>query len=334
MAITASPCYCRGTLILTEEGELPVEELGIGHRVVTFTGEARPIKWIWHRSYDGRLIIGNHALLPVRFADGALADAMPTGDLLISPEHHIYLDKSFVQASYLVNGATITQLETIEHLEYYHIELDKHDVIIAQGTPTETFVGNTQKFTNNIEYSVFYPNRSRRTFPRYARYPHRNAPQMTAIRVALMRRAQALGYRLDIDPDLHVIAGSGIIRPAAVSGRTYRFLIPDRNVELYLASRSTVPADVVPGDRDVRRLGVPIERIVLCDAVQSIEKQHGDPALHDGFHNDEASFRWTDGRGRLPSAWAQTFAGAFTLEVYLAPSGLPYLTADDDRSNG
>ena len=309
---------------------MPVEELRVGHRVVTLSGEARPIKWIWRRSYDGRLIIGNQGLLPVRFADGALAEAMPTGDLLVSPEHHIYLDQSFVQASYLVNGATITQLETTEDIEYYHIELDRHDVIIAQGTPTETFVGNTQKFINNTEYYSVYPNDSRQVFPRYARYLHRNAPQMTAIRAALMRRAQVLGYRLDTDPDLHVIAGNRIIRPTVVIGRSYRFLIPNDNGELYLASRSMVPADITPADRDVRRLGVPVERIVLCDATLSIEKQHGDPALGDGFHKDEASCRWTDGRGQLPREWAQTFGGAFTLEIHLASSDLPYLTAGSD----
>ncbi len=327
MAMTASPCYCRGTLILTETGELPIEELTIGQRVVTLSGEARPIKWIWHRSYDGRLIAGENSLLPVRFADGALADSIPTGDLLISPEHHLYVDECFTQVRYLINGATITSLESINDLEYYDIELETHDVILAQGTPSETFVGNRAKFTNASEYYSFYPNDSRQIFPRYASYLHPNAPKMTFIRAALMRRAQVLGYRLDSDPDLHVIAASGIIRPAAIIGRVYRFLIPDGKGGLWLASRSTVPADITPADRDVRRLGIPVERIVLRDALLSLEKQHGDPALRDGFHKDEASCRWTEGRGRLPMEWLQTFVGAFTLEVHLAPSDLLYLAA-------
>ena len=60
------------------------------------------------------------------------------------------------------------------------------------------------------------------------------------------------------------------------------------------------------------------------DADLSIEAWHGHVLLADGFHEDEATHRWTDGRACLPDTLLRPFVGAFTLELYLVPNPLAY----------
>jgi hypothetical protein len=114
------------------------------------------------------------------------------------------------------------------------------------------------------------------------------------------------------------------VRTDSVGGGVYRFSVPAGSVAVSLASRSVAPADVDANSRDFRRLGVPVERIVLRDNSISIEVQHGHAELANGFHEDETSHRWTDGLSRLPESLVRPFAGNFTLEVHLIPTVLRY----------
>ncbi len=105
-------CYCRGTLILTADGEVPVEELAIGDEVVTILGRAvRPIKWIGRRSYGGFASRAEADPAGLRHRRGALADGVPRRDLWVSPNHALYLEGVLIEARDLVNGASVFQAE-------------------------------------------------------------------------------------------------------------------------------------------------------------------------------------------------------------------------------
>jgi len=67
-------CYLRGTSILAEMGEVAIEELAIGDKVMTITGAPQPIRWIGRRTYGARPVADNRKILPVRIAAGALDD--------------------------------------------------------------------------------------------------------------------------------------------------------------------------------------------------------------------------------------------------------------------
>ncbi len=152
-------CYCRGTLILTDRGETAVEALQIGDSVVTASGALRPIIWIGTRAYSARFAANNPDLLPIRFKVGSLADGVPRRDLLVSPEHAMFLDGVLISAKHLVNGATIVQEKPENDIDYFHIELESHDVLIAEGALSESFVDDDSRgmFQNAHEFRKLYP---------------------------------------------------------------------------------------------------------------------------------------------------------------------------------
>ena len=156
-------CYLAGTLIRTAEGEVAVEDLAIGDLVVTASGAERPIKWIGTRHYSGRFANANPAVLPVRFAAGSLAEGVPARDLWVSPKHAMFLDGVLIPAECLVNGVTITKTERIEEVTYYHVELDSHDVLIAEGAESESFVDDNGRgiFHNAHAFHALYPDEAR-----------------------------------------------------------------------------------------------------------------------------------------------------------------------------
>jgi hypothetical protein len=324
--VTVVACYRRGTLILTPAGEVPVEELAIGDRIVALAGEERPIRWIGYRAYDGRFIAGNRQVLPICVMADAMAPGVPARDLYLSPEHSLWIDGVLVQAKHLVNGATIVQAEGIDQVEYFHVELDEHDVIFADGAAAETFVDcdNRLMFANGAEYARLYPSEDRPRWQFCAERLEWDSDELTDIRAALAWRAASLGHDLDGDPDLHLIVDGEIIRAETADGRRHRFTLPAGAAEIEIASFSSVPREIEPASRDVRRLGVPVERIVLRDADMQLEIGHGSEALSNGFHAAEPGHRWTDGRGRLSAALLAPFAGPLTLDLCLAPNALHY----------
>ena len=137
---TAPPCYLRGTRIATPSGEVAVEELAAGDLVLTAGGAARPIRWIGHRAYQGRFALANPAIQPVRFCAGSLGGGLPRRDLLVSANHAMFLDGVLVPAGDLVDGIGIRRERDLESVEYFHVELETHDVLLAEGAPAESFV--------------------------------------------------------------------------------------------------------------------------------------------------------------------------------------------------
>ena len=317
------PCYCRGTLILAEHGEVRVENLAIGDTVVTVSGQAKPIKWIGRRSYGGRFIAGNPRVLPIVVRAGALAPEIPVRDLWLSPGHALLLDGVLIPAEHLVNGLTILRASPVDQVEYFHLEFEGHEVILAEGAPAESYVecDNRQGFQNAHEFAALYLEDARAPFGYCRPRLEAGMAELAAIRARLFERAAALGHSTTADPDLHLVVDGTAVAPQSVADGRHIFRLDGAADEVWLASRCGVPAELEPLSSDRRCLGVCVQRVVLRDDHLRVEISHSHPSLCEGFHDDEeGARRWTTGMGRVPECFQRAFAGGLIIEVHCLPA--------------
>jgi hypothetical protein len=185
------PCYARGARILTARGEVAVEALVVGDLAVTASGALRPIVWIGHRNVDLSRHRRPERVNPVRIEAGALAPNIPVRDLVVSPEHALWLDEALVCAGELVNGATIRQ-EAWREVEYFHVELESHDILLAEGCPAESYLdcGNRNSFENGDGALALHPEWRPSADSRLFASPSQRA----RLKERLAERAAALGH--------------------------------------------------------------------------------------------------------------------------------------------
>lgn len=137
-------CFYPGTHIATPDGESVVEALRAGDLVQTENGPMQ-IRWLGQSHVDMRFA-DKLRVLPIRITAGALGDGLPVRDLLLSPDHALFIDGLLVQAAALVNGVGIYREHDVpEQFTYYHVELASHELLLAEGVQTESFVDNVDR---------------------------------------------------------------------------------------------------------------------------------------------------------------------------------------------
>jgi hypothetical protein len=148
ITVTAT-CYAAGTRIRTTRGEVAVENLREGDLVLTVSGRTQPISWIGHRHVNFHGHPNRQRILPVRITAHAFGQGMPERDLLLSPDHAVFVEDVLIPIRHLVNGGSIAQIEC-DTITYYHIELPRHDVLLADGMPAESYLeaGARDAFAN------------------------------------------------------------------------------------------------------------------------------------------------------------------------------------------
>lgn len=143
-------CFAEGTLILTPDGEVPVERLRAGDWVVTPRGTApfAPLAWVGSLHIDLLRQRDRTRAAPIVARAGALAEGIPFRDLHVSPDHGLLIGGVLVPARLLLNGITVVQQTWLRDVTYHHIELARHDVVVSDGALTETYLddGNRHLF--------------------------------------------------------------------------------------------------------------------------------------------------------------------------------------------
>jgi hypothetical protein len=102
-----------------------------------------------------------------------LHDQYPNRDLYLSPAHSLFVDGVLIPVKHLVNDRSVVRadMDDREVIEYFHIELETHEVIFAEGAPTETLLVTTGRegFANFVEYERLYGSEERPAMKPFAR---------------------------------------------------------------------------------------------------------------------------------------------------------------------
>ncbi len=271
-------CYVSGTRLLTDRGEVAVEKLEVGDVLVTASGAHRRVLWLGSRRVDCARHPEPAAVWPVRIQAGAFATEVPKRALWISPGHSIFVEGVLIQAEKLVNGATITQVP-MASVEYFHVELDSHDVILAEGLAAESYLdtGNRAAFFHNgSSHLEAHPDLKPKHWAETCMPLVFEGTLVQKVRADLRDRALTLGFTLTADPDVHVMADGKRVEPLRLGAERVAFLLPEGGSGMELRSRTFIPAQVTADNTDPRSLGLCVFRLQI----------DGEVAL-----DDEAKFR-------------------------------------------
>jgi len=309
-------CYLRGTMIATPDGQKRVEDLQAGDQVCTASGGVATVKWLGYRKLQASRIPANHAIraYPVRIAAGALAPNVPARDLYVSPGHHMFFDGKLIPAMLLVNGKTITQDFSRQSFEYFHVELDRFDILLAEGAAAESYVdtGNRSMFQNADSVAMnpdFGPAEGRPAIDGIEVLS--SGPAVEAVRKRLLKRAEAMTRSVRVaDPDLRVAVNGQEVR-AETEGQlegVMRFVLPagTQASDLHILSRSAVVRETTAhARRDLRKIGVGLVRITVEDEagrrdIDLLDSQLG--GLHAAQDVHGVAMRWTSGDAVIPAA--------------------------------
>jgi hypothetical protein len=186
-------CFMPGTLVRTPFGAVAVETLKRGDFVITADGRTVMVDWLGIQTISLRFA-DPLRVLPIRIKAGALAENVPSRDLLVSPDHALLVEGALIQAGALVNGTSIVRETNVPTtFTYYHVEVEDHSLILAENTPAETFVDNVDRlhFDNWAEHEALYPDgKPINELPYPRAKSHRQVPMRT--RSMLAARAQAV----------------------------------------------------------------------------------------------------------------------------------------------
>jgi hypothetical protein len=260
---------------------------------------------------------------PVRIVAGAFAPGQPRRDLWLSPDHAVFCGGVLIPVRYLVNGRTVAPVP-VESIEYLHVELDRHDVLLAEELPVESFLdtGNRGAFAD-AGVTALHPDFALRVWQAEGCAELVTAGKKLAdARRGLLARAASLGHRLSPDPMVAVVA-EGRRLAAAIEGATWCVRLDQPAARLALRSRVWIPAQTDSEATDTRALGVAIGRLALDGRAVPLTS----PLLSGGWHAPEAEWRWTGGAAELYVAGVRELC--FTLAM-----GGRYWSSDRGRRPG
>lgn len=142
-------CFADGTRLLTPSGPRKVEDLKIGDLVMTADGRTAPVRWVFFKQWSAQDMSAHRNLAPICISKDAFGAGLPERDLLLSQQHRILVEGPIAQRMFgarevLVPAKALLSLPGIyidtpsACVRYYHIMLDAHEIVIAEGVRSES----------------------------------------------------------------------------------------------------------------------------------------------------------------------------------------------------
>ena len=286
-------CFARGTRLLTERGAVAIEALRIGDLLPTADGDAMlPVIWIGHRRVDCRCHPAPRRVWPVRVRAHAFGHGLPARDLRLSPDHAVRCGDFLIPVRCLVNGATVVQ-EAVADITYFHVELPRHALILAEGLPAESYLdlGNRGAFANGGGAIALHPDFAARLWQdRGCAELVMGGTELAAARARLLVQAALLGHDVTEDAGLRIAAAGRNLRPDR-RGDVARILLPSGLARIRLRSAICIPGTAHPAAEETAPFGIAVTALLLDRQAVPLD----DPRLGEGWHDEADGRRWTDG---------------------------------------
>ena len=152
---TGITCFSACTLIETQHGLKQIETISVGDLVITATGQARKVRWIGQRHVTHEELTQNPKLRPVRITKGALGNDLPIQDLLVSRQHRMQVSSKIAERMFGTSDVLVSAIKLIDvpgifvdedvtEVTYFHLLFQHHEIIIANGAPSESLFTGPQ----------------------------------------------------------------------------------------------------------------------------------------------------------------------------------------------
>ena len=307
-------CFASSTRLLTPNGYKPVQAFAPGDPIITQAGAKKPVRWIGRRVME----MGSRAhadTRPVIVMQNALGPGIPSRPIRLSPSHAVFMDGVLVPVMHLVNGATILRDRKTGTVTYYHLELDRHEVVMADGLLLETYLdtGNRGQFEQETG------DRGKAT--QSCAPLVTGGPKLAQLRRQLHDIALRAGFTTTREPELYALAKGAKHLPEMLPARgkpVARFSLDPGAGRIMLVARSAAPADTDPDSDDRRELGICLRR----------PRTKSEPLrLGAGWYQKAAGDAgiWMSGTGEVflpPDASALTLHLAAVAQSWRAPAAI------------
>ena len=143
------PCFTPGTAIATPKGEMLVEDLRVGDRIITRDNGIKPITWMGKKRIDYQQLNALPAVRPILISQGALGNGLPERDMLVSPSHRMLIVSDiaktyFERKEVLVAAKHMLDMDGVEisnqpYITYVPIMCENHEIILSDGAWSDSF---------------------------------------------------------------------------------------------------------------------------------------------------------------------------------------------------